>query len=204
VSSPIDRNPTFRLSRFKIGMGASPVEVDPSGSHLAGQIYGFTAPSYLVRKQLVANYQCVYAELAPRHPARFPCSATNRLDTRQALRMRSGYAFPNQTDIANVLGSVKHKPLTRRSSALLDRPCTRWLGLGRSGRRDRLHSDRTAGSLMLPSARPVSPRAAAGNRAGSCSRSGRGARTGCSVWGVVAWIEGGFSSKIRDGVPIPQ
>jgi hypothetical protein len=59
VSSLIDRNPTFRLSRFKIGMGASPVEVDSNGSHLTGQIYGFTAPSYLVRKQLVANYPIV-------------------------------------------------------------------------------------------------------------------------------------------------
>jgi hypothetical protein len=53
VSSPIDRDPTFCLSRFEIDMGASPMQVDPNGSHLAGQIYGFTARSYLV--QLVAN-----------------------------------------------------------------------------------------------------------------------------------------------------
>jgi hypothetical protein len=33
----------------------------------------------------------------------------------------SGYAFPDHRDIASVLGLVKHKPLTRRPSALLDR-----------------------------------------------------------------------------------
>jgi hypothetical protein len=55
VPGPKDRNPTFRLPRFKIGMGASPVEVDPSGSRLASQMYSLTAPSYLVRNQLVAN-----------------------------------------------------------------------------------------------------------------------------------------------------
>ena len=45
----------------------------------------------------------------------------------------SGYAFPDQTDIASVLGSVKHKPLTRRPSALLDRPYARWLGIAQVG-----------------------------------------------------------------------
>jgi hypothetical protein len=54
----------------------------------------------------------------------------------------SGYAFPNQTDIASVLGSVKHKPLTRRPSALLDRPCARWLSVRQVG---------TAGSVAFRS-----------------------------------------------------
>jgi hypothetical protein len=31
----------------------------------------------------------------------------------------SGYALPDETNIASVLGSVKHKPLARRPSALL-------------------------------------------------------------------------------------
>jgi hypothetical protein len=54
----------------------------------------------------------------------------------------SGYAFPNQTDIASVLGSVKHEPLARRPSALLDRPCTRWLSVRQVG---------TAGSVAFRS-----------------------------------------------------
>lgn len=54
----------------------------------------------------------------------------------------SGYAFPDQSDIASVLGSVKHKPLTRRPSALLDRPCARWLGVRQVG---------TAGSVAFRS-----------------------------------------------------
>jgi len=92
-----------------------------------------------VRSQISSG---VYAELAPRHPAKFPCSATNRLDTRQALRIRSGYTLPDRTDIAGVLGSVKHKPLTRRPSGLLDRPCARWLGIAQVG---------TAGSVAFRS-----------------------------------------------------
>jgi hypothetical protein len=54
----------------------------------------------------------------------------------------SGYAFPNQTDIASVLGSVKHEPLARRPSALLDRPCARWLSVRQVG---------TAGSVAFRS-----------------------------------------------------
>jgi DNA-binding response OmpR family regulator len=49
---------------------------------------------------------------------------------------------PDRTDIASVLRSVKHKPLARRPSALLDRPCARWLGARQVG---------TAGSVAFRS-----------------------------------------------------
>jgi len=58
----------------------------------------------------------------------------------------SGYAFPDHRDIASVLGLVKHKPLTRRPSALLDRPYARWLGIAQVG---------TAGSVAFRSNRRI-------------------------------------------------
>src|SRR6202000_448460 len=58
----------------------------------------------------------------------------------------SGYAFPDHRDIASVLGLVKHKPLMRRPSALLDRPYARWLGIAQVG---------TAGSVAFRSNRRI-------------------------------------------------
>ena len=88
---------------------------------------------------------------------------------------------PGVNENASVLGPVKHAPLTRRPAALPDLPCARWPGVARSGRRDRSHSDRTAGSLMLPSANSLPQSVAPDSRAGCGSRAGQAARMRCSV-----------------------
>ena len=61
-----------------------------------------------------------------------------------------------------MLAPVKHAQLKRRPAALPDLSCARGPVVAKSERRDRSHSDRTGGSLMLPSrkfaAARVSPR----------------------------------------------
>ena len=54
----------------------------------------------------------------------------------------SDCVLPDERDIASVLGSVKHKPLARRPSALPDQTYARWLGVGQVG---------TAGSVAFRS-----------------------------------------------------
>ena len=49
VSVPTGRNSAYGSRRFTIGMGASSaVAVDPIGSLVADQTYGFATPSHLV------------------------------------------------------------------------------------------------------------------------------------------------------------
>jgi len=70
-----------------------------------------------------------------------PCSATNRLDTRQRCGQRLKYCS-DWNEKASVLGSVKHEPLARRPAALLDLPCARLPGIAQVG---------TAGSVAFRS-----------------------------------------------------
>jgi hypothetical protein len=61
------------------------------------------------------------------------------LDKRQALRIRSGYTLPGRGYCQRAwFGHAQ--ALTRRPSALLDRPYARWLGIAQVG---------TAGSLAF-------------------------------------------------------
>src|SRR5690242_8540526 len=79
------------------------------------------------------------------------CTATNTLDTELGYGLVvPGCRLPTLGHDATVLGPVKHMPLSRGPSALLDRPCARRPADGQVGTAGWSAFGRTSGWIMRP------------------------------------------------------
>src|SRR4051794_9610947 len=77
------------------------------------------------------------------------CTATSTLDTGEGYGLvRLGCGLPTLGQDATVLGPVKHKPLSRGPSALLDRACARRPAGGQVGTAGWSAFGRTSGWIM--------------------------------------------------------